>query len=118
VHTFDAHRLCKLAADRGRANQVMELLLHAYHTEGLNLADPEVLQRLGAEGDLNPDEVAAILAGDDYTDQVRADRRRAAELGVTGVPSLVIDDQPPVSGVQPIADLQRLLERGLRYSQS
>jgi predicted DsbA family dithiol-disulfide isomerase len=109
VNTFDAHRLVKLAADRGRADQMMELLLHAYHTEGRNVADAQVLQRLGGEAGLDTGEVRAVLDGDDYADEVRADRRRAAEHGVTGVPSLVIDGRPPVSGVQPVADLQGLL---------
>ncbi|MEU4541027.1 DsbA family protein [Streptosporangium sp. NPDC023825] len=31
------------------------------------------------------------------------------EHGVTGIPSLVIDGRPPVSGIQPVADLRRLL---------
>ncbi len=109
VSTFDAHRLSKLAADHDRADQMMELLLHAYHTEGLNVADPQVLRRLGGEAGLDGDETRAVLAGDDYAEQVRADRRRATEHGVTGVPSLVIDGRPPVSGIQPIADLLRLL---------
>ncbi|MEV0235088.1 DsbA family oxidoreductase [Nonomuraea sp. NPDC050786] len=109
VNTFDAHRLVKLAADRGRADQMMELLLHAYHTEGRNVADAQVLQRLGYEAGLDTGEVRAVLDGDDYADEVRADRRRAAEHGITGVPSLVIDGRPPVSGVQPVADLQGLL---------
>ncbi|MBE1561970.1 putative DsbA family dithiol-disulfide isomerase [Nonomuraea africana] len=110
VNTFDAHRLCHLAAGRGRADQMMERLLHAYHTEGLNVADPQVLQRLGTEAGLDAAQVRAVLAGDDYAEEVRADRRRAAEHGVTGVPSLVIDGRPPVSGVQPAAELRRLLE--------
>ncbi|GGP14270.1 DsbA family oxidoreductase [Nonomuraea glycinis] len=109
VNTFDVHRLVKLAADRGRADQMMELLLYAYHTEGDNVADAQVLQRLGGEAGLDAGEVLAVLDGDDYADEVRADRRRAAEHGVTGVPSLVIDGRPPVSGVQPVADLQVLL---------
>lgn len=112
VSTFDAHRLGKLAADRGRADQMMELLLHAYQTAGLNVADPQVLQRLGGEAGLDTDEVRAVLTGHAYAEQVRADRRRAAEVGVTGVPTLVIDGRPPVGGVQPVADLHRLLERG------
>ncbi|MFE3455736.1 DsbA family oxidoreductase [Nonomuraea sp. NPDC059194] len=116
VNTFDAHRLIKLAADRGRADQMVELLLHAYHTEGLNVADPQVLRRLGGEAGLEADEVRAVLAGDDYAEQVRADRLRAAQLGVTGVPSLVIGGRPPVSGVQPVADLHRLLEHALTGS--
>ncbi|MEU4540658.1 DsbA family oxidoreductase [Streptosporangium sp. NPDC023825] len=109
VNTFDAHRLVKLAADRGRADQMMELLLHAYHTEGDNVADAQVLRRLGGEAGLDSGEVRDVLDGDDYADEVRADRRRAAERGVTGVPSLVIDGRPPVSAVQPVADLQGLL---------
>ncbi|MGR6918886.1 DsbA family oxidoreductase [[Actinomadura] parvosata] len=109
VNTFDAHRLVKLAADRGRADQMMEVLLYAYHTEGHNVADPQVLRRLGDEAGLDIGEVRSVLDGDDYADEVRTDRRRAAEHGITGVPSLVIDGRPPVPGVQPVADLQRLL---------
>ncbi|WP_067138368.1 DsbA family oxidoreductase [Microtetraspora malaysiensis] len=118
VNTFDAHRLVKLAADRGRADQMMELLLYGYHTEGLNVADAQVLRRLGGEAGLDGDEVRAVLAGDDYAGQVRADRRRAAEHGVTGVPSLVIGGRSPVSGVQPVADLQELLRHGPTGSHS
>ncbi|MER5627868.1 DsbA family oxidoreductase [Streptosporangium sp. NPDC002544] len=112
VNTFDAHRLCHLAAGHGLADQMMERLLRAYHTEGLNVADSRVLQRLGAEACLDADQVRAVLAGDDYAEEVRADRCRAAEHGVTGVPSLVIDGRPPISGVQPAAELRRLLEHG------
>ncbi|MGI5290671.1 DsbA family oxidoreductase [Nonomuraea polychroma] len=113
VNTFDAHRLCHLAASRGLADQMMERLLRAYHTGGLNVADPRVLRRLGGEAGLADAEVHALLTGDDYADEVRADRHRAAEYGITGVPSLVMDGGPPVSGVQPPAELRRLLEHGL-----
>lgn len=109
VNTFDAHRLCHLAAAHDRTDQMMERLLRAYHTEGLNVADPQVLQRLGGEAGLPDAEIRALLASGDYAEQVRADRRRAAEHGVTGVPSLVIDGRPPVSGVQPPAELRQLL---------
>ncbi|GAA0939634.1 DsbA family oxidoreductase [Nonomuraea longicatena] len=109
VNTFDAHRLIKLAAGQGLGDQMMERLLRAYHTEGLNVADAQVLVRLGGEAGLDGDAVRAVLAGDDYAEQVRADRRHAAAHGVTGVPSLVIDGRPPVSEVQSVADLHRLL---------
>ncbi|SEH01237.1 Predicted dithiol-disulfide isomerase, DsbA family [Nonomuraea solani] len=110
VNTFDAHRLCLMAAGQGRGEEMRERLLRAYHTEGLNVADPQVLRRLGEEAGLDGGRVGAMLAGDDHAGTVRADRRRAAAAGVTGVPSLVIDGRPPVSGVQPVDDLRRLLE--------
>ncbi|MFI0355239.1 DsbA family protein [Actinomadura sp. 9N407] len=113
VNTFDAHRLCGLAAEDGRADRMMERLLAAYHSEGLNVADLQILQRLGEEAGLDATRVRAVLVGDDYAERVRSDRRRATEHGVTSVPSLVIDGRPPVLGVQPAAELRRLLERGL-----
>ncbi|GAA3067647.1 DsbA family oxidoreductase [Streptosporangium carneum] len=118
VNTFDAHRLCHLAAGRALADEMMERLLHAYHTEGLDVADQGVLERLGVEAGLNADEVRAVLTGDAYAEAVRADERRAAEQGVTGVPSVVIGGGPPVSGVQPPAELRRLLELSLADSRA
>jgi predicted DsbA family dithiol-disulfide isomerase len=114
VSTFDAHRLCHLAADRGRADEMMEQLLRAYHTDGLNVADPQVLQRLGGAAGLSGTEIRTVLAGDAYAERVRADRRRATDLGVTSVPSLVINAGFPVPAIQPSADLRRLLESGIR----
>lgn len=116
VNTFDAHRLCHLAADRGLADEVMERLLRGYHTEGLDVADPVVLERLAVEAGLEADEVRALLAGDAYAERVRADERRAAELGVAGVPSMVIDGGAPVSAVQPPAALRLLLENAAQVS--
>ncbi|GAA3472995.1 DsbA family oxidoreductase [Nonomuraea roseola] len=116
VNTFDAHRLCHLAADRGLADEVMERLLRGYHTEGLDVADPVVLERLAVEAGLEADEVRALLAGDAYAERVRADERRAAGLGVTGVPSMVIDGGAPVSAVQPPAALRLLLENAAQVS--
>ncbi|MFC9977568.1 DsbA family oxidoreductase [Spirillospora sp. NPDC127200] len=102
VNTFDAHRLIHLAADerRGRGDAMAERLLYAYHTEGLNIADPEVLTRLGTEAGMEPAAVRAVLEGDWYTEQVRGDERRGRELGVSGVPTLVIADGTPTSAVQ------------------
>ena len=109
VDTFDAHRVLHLAAARGKTDAMLELLLAAYHTDGLNVADPLVLERLGTMAGLDAGEVAALLAGDAYADAVRADEASAAARGVTGVPSLVIGARPPVSAVQPAEDLARLL---------
>lgn len=113
VNTFDAHRLCHLAADYGVADKMMERLFHAYHTEGLNVAESHTLERLGNDAGLDPTDVRTLLGGNDYAAQVRADERRAAERGVTGVPSLVIDGQPPVSGVQTPEELRQLLNKHL-----
>ncbi|MDI6098906.1 DsbA family oxidoreductase [Actinoplanes sp. NEAU-A12] len=116
VNTFDAHRLCHLAADHGVADKMMERLFHGYHTEGLNVAEPQTLERLGDEAGLDPADVRTLLGGNDYAEEVRADERGAAERGVTSVPSLVIDGLPPVSGVQAPEKLRLLVNQRLTAS--
>ncbi|MGY3056538.1 putative DsbA family dithiol-disulfide isomerase [Streptomyces sp. TE3672] len=113
VSSFDAHRLIHLAAEHDLAGAVMERLLHAYHTEGQNIADPQVLEQLGVKAGLRTVDVRDVLGGDAYALSVRADERRVAALGITSVPSIVIDGGPPASGTQPSARLRLLLEEAL-----
>ncbi|MEU7901156.1 DsbA family oxidoreductase [Nonomuraea sp. NPDC049152] len=109
VNSFDAHRLIQLAATCGRADAMLERLLHGYHTEGRNIADPDVLQVLGVEAGLDPAGVGDLLSGDAFSGEVRADERRAIQRGIRGVPALVIDGVPPFSAVQDPAALASLL---------
>ena len=60
---------------------------------------------------LDPDRVAAVLDGDEFGEEVRADEARAMELGSTGVPFFVFDERLGVPGAQPPDVLLRLLQR-------
>nr|WP_042185318.1 DsbA family oxidoreductase [Kibdelosporangium sp. MJ126-NF4]CEL16698.1 FrnE protein [Kibdelosporangium sp. MJ126-NF4]CTQ88951.1 FrnE protein [Kibdelosporangium sp. MJ126-NF4] len=109
VNTFDAHRVLHLAAEHGLQDQTWERLLRGFHTEGRDIADPGTLVDLATEAGLPADEVHNVLDGDAHARSVRTDLERAVHLGVSGVPSLVIGDGTPFSGVQPVADLRKLL---------
>jgi predicted DsbA family dithiol-disulfide isomerase len=98
--SFDAHRLIQLGRERGLQDAVKERILRAYFTESLPIGEPDVLARLAAEAGLAEDEAIDLLAGDAFADAVRADERRAAELGIGGVPFFVVDDRYAVSGAQ------------------
>jgi len=112
-NTFDAHRVLQLAKRHGHEVQhaVKERLLRAYMSEGEALGDPAVLARLGAEAGLDPDEVSRTLSSDALVDEVRADERQAAELGIRGVPFFVIGWRYGVSGAQPPDVLLGALEQ-------
>ncbi|HEY7848879.1 MAG TPA: DsbA family oxidoreductase [Ktedonobacterales bacterium] len=101
TNTFNAHRLLHLALKQGVQGQVKERLMRAYFTDGLALGDTETLVRAVSEAGLDADDVRAALAGDDYSDDVRADEERAAVFGIAGVPFVVIDERYGVSGAQP-----------------
>jgi predicted DsbA family dithiol-disulfide isomerase len=110
--TFDAHRIVHLAADRGLQDAMKERLLRAYFTEGRLMSDPETLVELAVEVGLAEDEAREALAGDRYVEQVRDEERTAHELGISAVPTFVIDRELGVSGAHPPEVLLRLLEQG------
>jgi len=110
-NTLDAHRLVHLAATHDLADATEERLMSAYFTEGANIGDRSTLVGLAAEVGLDTDEVERMLAGDDFTAEVRSDEARAAALGAGGVPFFVIDDRYGVSGAQPADALLDVLEQ-------
>jgi len=65
---------------------------------------------LAGEAGLDPDEARAVLDGDRYAEDVRADELQAQRYGITGVPFFVLDDRYGVSGAQPAAALRRALD--------
>jgi predicted DsbA family dithiol-disulfide isomerase len=108
-NTFDAHRLIHLGAERGCADAVQERFMRAYFTEGAAIGDPDVLLRLAVEAGLDSNDAAAALAGDAFAADVRADERRAAELGVGAVPHFVVNDHSVISGAVSVGELVRVL---------
>lgn len=110
-NTFNAHRLVHLAAHHGLATQAQTRLMRAYFTEGINIADHDALQRLGAEIGLPTDAVHSMLSGDEYGQAVRADEAQAGEMGISGVPFFVFDGKYAISGAQPVETFAQALHQ-------
>jgi predicted DsbA family dithiol-disulfide isomerase len=100
-NTFDAHRLIHLAAKHDLQGAMKERLMQAYFTEGLPVGDVDTLVALGAEVGLDADEARAVLEGDAYAEEVRADEELAEAYGISGVPFFVVGERYGVSGAQP-----------------
>lgn len=112
ANTFDAHRLVALALGMGGLAQqsaAAERFYSAHFSEGLTIDDHEVLQRLAAECGMDERRVAAVLAGRQYTDEVRADEESARVKGVTAVPFLLANGYAAVSGARSVDDYLALL---------
>ena len=116
-NTFDAHRVLHLAAERGLQAELKERLLRATFTKGLAVADPDVLLETATDAGLDAEEVRAVITSDAYAADVRADERRAADLGITSVPFVVMDGLG-VAGAQPPGVLLEVLEEAWAESQS
>jgi len=102
-NTFDAHRLLMWAFDEDPAAQrrLKHALLQAYHGEGLNPADPELLVAAAAAAGLDAERAAVIVGSDEYAEEVRGRIQRWQTLGIQSVPSVVVNGRHLIQGGQP-----------------
>jgi predicted DsbA family dithiol-disulfide isomerase len=111
-NTFDGHRLIHLARAHGLQDAMKERLVRAYFSEGELISDHAALVRLGTEVGLPTEEIEQMLAGDAYAADVRDDERTAAGLGISAVPTFVVDRALGASGAHPPEALLELLREG------
>ena len=108
-NTFDAHRLIALAASQNKSAEMNERLFRAYFSEGLLLSDHGVLESLA--GDIGILDTSSLWVSPLFVDEVRHDENQAGELGIIGVPSLLIDGKFMVVGAQGSDQLLSVLQR-------
>jgi len=111
-NTFDAHRLLHWAALQGGPFQrdLKLALLKAYFTEGKNPGSHEVLIQAAHQVGLDSQAAAAILASQDFAEEVREAERFWQAQGIQSVPAVIIDQRHLISGGQP----SEVFEQALR----
>lgn len=109
ANTFEAHRVSRLAAAKGRQPEVVEALHRAHFTDGRDINSRDVLVDVAAGAGLDRDEVRAYLESDEGVDELRADLAEAHRLGITSVPTFVFAGKYAVSGAQEPATLLEVL---------
>ena len=115
-NTFDAHRLIHFAKTRDLQEEMKERCMAAYFLEGASVGDHGTLIRLAGEVGLDGGEATAVLAGDTYAEDVRADIARAAALEIRGVPFFVFAERYGVSGAQSADTLLQVLTKAWEES--
>jgi predicted DsbA family dithiol-disulfide isomerase len=102
-NTFDAHRLLHWAGLQSAPAQLalQHALLAAYHTDGRNPGDEQVLVDCAVQAGLDGEAAGRVVRGDDYAAEVRAAVAHWQRLGIHAVPSVVIDDRHLIQGGQP-----------------
>lgn len=118
TNTMDAHRLTKLAQSKNDpqlVEQVIEALFKAYFTDNKELADKELLQKIGEDAGLDAEEVKEVLSSDKYKDEVLLDEREAARYGIHAVPFFVVG-QYGISGAQSVDGMKATIMKVMEES--
>ena len=110
ANTFDAHRLIAWAAGQEFQLNMIETLQRAHFTDGIDLGSHAELARLAGSIGLDEQAALAYLATPAGTEAVNADLAEARELGITSVPTFVIDRKYVIQGAQEPAALRSALE--------
>ncbi len=109
TNTFDAHRVIALSATQDLDRPMSERLFRAYFSEGQLVSDRDVLTALAKEvGVVGVDE---LWSDDAFSPEVRNDEADARELGISGVPSMLLDGKFMVVGAQGADQILAVLQR-------
>ncbi|AGL13532.1 DsbA family protein [Actinoplanes sp. N902-109] len=110
VDTFDAHRLVAWAATQELQLMMVETLQRAHFEDGADVGSHTELARLAGSIGLDEQAALAYLASPAGTDAVNADLAEARELGISSVPTVVVDRRFVIQGAQETAVLRTALD--------
>ena len=88
---------------------IHDALFRAYFVNGKNIGDPEVLVQVAESVGLPGDKAREVITQRTHRAAVDADWRKAAEYGVTGVPTFIAGKHGVV-GAQPYEALEQLVK--------
>jgi predicted DsbA family dithiol-disulfide isomerase len=119
-NTFDAHRLLHWAGLTGADRQLAlkNALLQAYHGQGENVSEVEVLVQAVRDAGLDEARAREVLAGGEFADDVRESEHRWQQAGIRSVPAVILDGRYLVSGGQPPEVFEQALRQVLAEPQT
>lgn len=110
-NTINAHRLIRWAAQAGIQDAMVERLFRLYFIEGGDLTDNAVLAKAAAEAGLEQEVAERLLASDADVAEVKGEIEAAQRMGITGVPTFIVDGRYAVVGAQSPAVLANAIAR-------
>jgi predicted DsbA family dithiol-disulfide isomerase len=96
-----AHEATEYAREQGKANEFHKTLFRQVYAEGQDPSQWSVLRTTAEEVGLNAKEMQQLVESNKYTGVVEEQVRWAQQIGVTGVPTYVINNRYAVVGAQP-----------------
>ncbi|MFM0215618.1 MULTISPECIES: DsbA family oxidoreductase [Paraburkholderia] len=110
-NTFDAHRLLHWAGLEGKQLPLKLELLRAYHSDGRDPSNHDVLVAAAQAVGLDADAARNVLQSGDYADEVRAEEEEFQSHGIQSVPAIIFNRRYLVSGGQPVETFEQVIQQ-------
>lgn len=108
-NTFDAHRLLAWAKGEGRQHELKRQLFIVNFTDQADPGDHDLLVAAAEKAGLDPVAARAVLESERYADDVRKEEAHWRNMGINGVPAVIVNDRYLISGGQPPEEFERQL---------
>lgn len=106
-----AHEATEYANQKGKGLEFHRAVFNHYYGKGEDIGRWDVLQAAAREVGLDADEMKKEVESGKFTQLVREQVEEAAEIGVDGVPTYVLNDQYAIVGAQPYETFVQVLEQ-------
>jgi predicted DsbA family dithiol-disulfide isomerase len=110
-NTRRAHEATEYARDHGRHVEFHRIVFRQVYADGLDISQWDVLRAAAAEAGLDADDMQREVEAGKYTTNVEQQVEQAYRMGVSGVPTSVINNRYAVVGAQPYDVFKRALEQ-------
>jgi predicted DsbA family dithiol-disulfide isomerase len=114
--TTNSHKALLLAeAAKEEGSEVFEALneglFRAYFTEGRNIGDPRVLREVAQAVGVPAGRIGHAWSDAAYEDRLARDHAEAADIGITGIPTFIVDGRWIIEGAVPVEMLREAAKK-------
>ena len=110
-NTVKSHLLIDLARKYKAENEVISDLFESYFNKAKDIGDEEVLMSIAKKNNLDVNEVKTYLNDEENIKKIDKMDNVAKEMGITGVPFYVFNDQLSISGAQSVEQLIEAIKK-------
>ena len=96
-----SHEATEYAREHGKALEFHKVVFRKVYVDGQDPSQWETLRSAAVEVGLDAEDMQQVVESSKYTDFVAEQVQWAQQIGVTGVPTYVINDRYAVVGAQP-----------------
>lgn len=110
ANSHDALQAAEFARDQGMLEEFHRAMMQAYFGENKNIGEMPVIMAVAKEVGLDLLKLEEVLVTSAYEERLMQDLAEARQWGVTGTPTMIVEDQYKIVGAQPLEVLDEFFE--------
>ena len=106
-----AHEATEYARENGKGLEFHKIVFRLVYADGKDISQWDVLRSAAQEAGLDDEAMQRDVESGKYTESVNQQVQHAYQIGVSGVPTYVINDRHALVGAQPYEVFKNALEQ-------